>query len=1068
MQWLAQICVRRPVFASVLMMVLIVLGFAGYKQLGVDEFPNVDFPLVVVTTRLPGSAPREVESDVTDKVESAVNTISGIDTLQSNSAEGVSQVIVTFDLSKNVDVATQEVRDKIQQILADLPKGIDPPIVNKVDPSAAPVLLLAIRANKPIREITEVADKIVRRKIETISGVGQVSLIGGKKRQIRVWLNPLALRAHGITAAEVQGALATQNLTTPGGNLEAGPRSSTVRVEGRVTSPEALARIVIRQADGHPIRVQDVGRVTDGEEDPTSYAQYDDERTVVLSVVKQAGTNTVEVVDTVKARLDEVQKILPSGMKLELVRDNSTTIRTGIDAVTEHLILGAFLASLVVLLFLGNVRSTLIAAVAIPISVIGTFAVMKWAGFTLNSMTLLALALAVGIVIDDAIVVLENIVRWIEEKRKKPFVAAVLATREIGLAVLATTLSLMAVFVPVALMGGIAGRFLASFGLTMAFSIAVSMLVSFTLTPMLCARLLKMTEGRNWLTRVVDFLYRPIERVYMTLLRWSMRRRWVIVAAMAAVLGSCIPIVKKLPSEFLPKEDRAQFEITVRAPEGTTLEETRLLAQRLAVDAKRLPGALHTLVTVGEDAQRTANLGTVRVFLTDPLHRKESQHELMQVVRAKFFPTYPRNLRLNVAEVQPFSTGTSMGTITFALTGTDLNQIAEKSQHIVAELKKVPGAVDVDSTLILGKPEVQVSVDRDRAADLGVRISDVADTLRLFVAGLKASTYPEKGEQYDVQVRADAPWRTDQQSLSMIDVPSSKYGSVPLLSVVRFRTSEGPAVINRLGRQRQVTLSANAAPGYGESAIVEAVQRIVQQEGKPAGGELLPLGRTREQGRAAGGFILVFVLAFVFMYLVLAAQFESWIHALTIILTLPVTVPFAFLSLLLFGQSINLFSGLGLLVLFGVVKKNAILQIAQTNHLRENGMPRAEAITEANRERLRPILMTTLAFVAGMIPLMLSKGIGAEKNQATAGIVLGGQSLSLLLTLLAVPVVYSLFDDTSQWFFRTINRLRKRKPADRGEQELNNLLGEPNPEDRTLQNSNTSPPHGSHSGPLET
>ena len=1037
MQWLAKICVRRPVFASVLMLVLVVLGAAGYIRLGVDEFPNVDFPIVVVTVRLPGSSPRELESEVTDKVESSINTISGVESIQSFVGD-VSQTVISFNMEKPVDVAVQEVRDKMQQVTIDLPKGIDPPVVTKVDPSAAPVMLLAVRASKPIREITELVDKVIRRKIETIYGVGQVSLIGGRKRQIRVWLDPSALRARSITVAEVQGALATQNLITPGGNLEAGPYSSTVRIEGRATSTQEIARIVVRQIEGSPVRIQDIGRVEDGEEDAKSYAQLDGERTVVLSVVKQAGTNTVAVVDAVQAQLAEVRKLLPPGTTLDLVRDNSAVIRTGIHAVLEHLILGAFLAALVVLLFLGNARSTIIAAVAIPISVIGTFAVMKLAGFTLNSMTLLALALAVGIVIDDAIVVLENIMRWIEEKERKPFVAAVLATKEIGLAVLATTLSLMAVFVPVALMGGLSGRFLSSFGLTMAFSIAVSMLVSFTLTPMLCARLLRMHEKGNFLTRLVDKVYGPIERGYLFLLRWAMRHRWVIVLAMIATLGSCIPIAKQLPFEFLPTEDRGQFDITVRAPEGTTLEETRLVVERLAVDAKSLPAVGHILITVGEDAQQTPNLGTVRVFLTEPSKRKVSQQELMQYMRQKIFPNYPKTLKLKVAEVQAFSIGSSMGNIVYAITGTDLDQISQKSQRIIEELKKEPSAVDVDSTLILGKPEVQVFVDRDRAADLGVRVSDIANTLQLLVAGLKATTYAEAGEQYDIQVRADAKWRVDPQTLSLVDVPSSKQGMVPLLSVVRFENAEGPAIINRLDRQREVTISANAAPGYGENAVMDAIKRIANKEGLPLGGQLLPLGRTKEQGKAASGFLLVFVLAFVFMYLVLAAQFESWSHPFTILLTLPLTVPFAFLSLLLFGQSLNIFSGLGLLVLFGVVKKNAILQVDQTNQQRERGLDRAAAILEANRERLRPILMTTLAFVAGMIPLMLSKGIGAEKNQATSGIVLGGQTFSLLLTLLAAPVTYSLLDDLSSWF----SRLRKKKPADRGEQELDDLLGE--------------------------
>jgi hydrophobe/amphiphile efflux-1 (HAE1) family protein len=1036
MQWLAQVSVLRPVFAAVLMLVLVVLGAAGYATLGIDEYPNVDMPVVVVTTRLPGSAPREIESDVTDKVEAAINTLSGIDSMQSRSTEGVSQVIVTFDLSKNGDTATQEVHGKIQQILGSLPRGIDPPLVTKVDPSAAPVALLAVRGPSSLREASEVADVVVRRRLETITGVGQVSLIGSRKRQLRVWLDPVALRAHGMTAMEVQGALGAQNLTAPGGDLESGPTSATLRVAARVESPAELGRIVVRQVDGRPVRVQDVGRVEDGEEDARSVAELDGVPTVLLSVRKQAGTNTVAVVDALQARLAEIRSALPPGVVVDVVRDNSASIRTGIRSVTEHLVLGAILAALVVLLFLGDARSTIIAAIAIPISVIATFGVMKLAGFTLNSLTLLALALAVGIVIDDAIVVLENVTRWIDEKQAKPFVATVLATREIGLAVLATTLSLMAVFVPVAFMGGMAGKFLASFGLTMAFAIAASMFVSFTLTPAMTARMLGAADRRGLLRRAVDAAYAPVERAYMAALRWSMRHRRVIVVAMVSVLGSCAPIARRLPSGFTPTEDRAEFEVRVRTPEGTTLEETRLVTERVAQDAERFTGVQHTLLTVGEDAQETANLGNVRVLLVDPHDRGVSQQAVMNALRRDVFPRYPATVELRVAEIQPIAAGSSMGNVTYALTGQDLDQLGAKAQRIAAALKRVPCAVDVDSSLVLGKPEVRLKIDRDRAADLGVRVSDVTDTLRLFVAGLKDGSYAEGGEQYDVQVRAEAQWRADRDALSAVDVPSARYGRVPLSSLGTFEDAEGPAVIDRLGRRRQITLSANAAPGYGDSAVMEAIERIVAREGLPEGGHLEPIGKTKEQGRAASGFAIVFVLAFVFMYLVLAAQFESWIDPLTILITLPLTVPFALVSLLLFGQSLNLFSGLGLLVLFGVVKKNAILQIDQTNQQRARGLPMLEAILEANRERLRPILMTTLAFVAGMVPLMLSKGIGAEKNQATAGIVLGGQTLSLVLTLLAAPVIYSLLDDLRRWAARPL----RGSATDRGERELEALL----------------------------
>ncbi len=1039
MQWLARISVRRPVLASVLMLLIVVLGAAGYRGLGLDQFPNVDFPIVVVTTRLDGAAPEEVESDISDKVEAAVNTISGIDDLRSTSSQGLSQVVIQFTLERDLNSAVQDVRDKMSMILPELPKGIDPPIVSKVDVGAMPVLLIALRSDKPIREATEIADKQVRRQIESINGVGQVTVIGGQNRQVNLWLDPVALRAQGLTAADVQRALASQNLTTPGGNIETGPQSLTLRVAGKVDSLEALGRIVVREQGGHVVRVNDVARVDDGKAEEKTYADLDGERAVILSVIKQSGQNTVAVVDAVKARLDAVQRTLPPGTKIEIVRDNSQVIRTGISAVQEHLVLGALLAAFVVLMFLGSFRSTLIAALAIPISIIGTFAVMWIAGFTLNFLTLLALALAVGIVIDDAIVVLENIVRYIDEKGMKPFPAAVLATREIGPAVMATTLSLMAVFIPVSFMPGIPGRFLRSFGLTMAFSIAVSLFVSFTLTPMLSARWISghrhTAEKPSFLVRIVNWFYTPIEKAYVTLLAWVMRHRWVVIVACAVTLGSCVPIAKKLPSGFLPVDDLAQFEVNLRAPEGTSLTSTRLIVERIADDVRRLPGVRNTLVTVGEG--RSVNMAKVYVLLVDPDKRADDQFALMQRVRKEIIAKQPPELRITAGEVSAISTGGSQANVQMALMGPDLDQLGIYAQRITEELRKNPGAVDVDNTLVDGKPEVTVSIERDRAADLGVRVADIATTLQLLVGGLKVSSYSEGGEEYDVRVRADSEFRADPETLALITVPSSKYGSVPLGSVVTMKRAEGPAEIGRLARRRQITLMANAAPGFGENAVQAALTKAIEDQHMPDGYTAQPVGRSKNTKDTAAGFLVVVGLAFVFMYLILAAQFESWLHPITILLSLPLTVPFALLSLLLFNQTLNMFSGLGLLVLFGVVKKNAILQIDHTNHLRAKGLPRLQAILEANKDRLRPILMTTLAFVAGMVPLVNSHGVGSGQNRTMGAIVLGGQSLSLLLTLLAVPVAYSLFDDLGIWLSKIRGSVKK---EDKGEKELDVML----------------------------
>jgi len=1043
MQWLAQVCVRRPVFAGVLMLVIVVLGAVGYTRLGLDQFPNIDLPFVLVTTTLEGAAPEEVETDISDKLEGAVNTVDGIDELRSTSSEGFSQVAIAFKLEKPSDVAAQDVRDKVSLVMKDLPRGIDPPVISKVDPQAIPVLLVALRSHLPIRDVTEVADKRVRRQIESISGVGQVTIIGGRARQIHVRMDPVKLRAYNLSATDVQRALSTQNLTTPGGSVDTGPQAVTLRIAGRVSSIEDLGRIVVKNDAGSNVRISDVASVEDGEEELTSIASYDGERTVTLSVRKQSGTNTVEVVDTVLKRLEEVKRTLPAGIHLEVVRDNSAAIRTSVGAVKEHLIVGALLAAAVVLLFLGKVRSTFIAAVSIPISIIGTFALMWFQGFTLNMITLLALALAVGIVIDDAIVVLENIVRFVEEKGVKPFPAAVLATREIGLPVLATTLSLMAVFVPVAFVGGIPGRFLKNFGYTMAFAVGVSMVVSFALTPTLSARLLGGSGHRQGkgLSRVVDWFYRPIERVYMAILAWCMGHRWVVVVACALSLGSCTQLIKHVPTGFVPVDDQGQFEVSIRTPEGTSADETALISERVAQQVRQLPGVVHTVTTVAGGDAKVQNLAGVYVALKDPRERKISQLQLMDMTRRQILAHLPKELRVGVSEVAAISTGASSAAVQYVLAGPDLHELEALAAKMSPEIKKNPAVVDFDTNLITGKPELRVAIDRDRASDLGVSVADVADTLRMLVAGVKASSYAEQGEEYDVRLRAEKGYRRDVNGIALMTVPSKKYGTVPLSSVVTVTEGTGPSQVNRLGRQRQVTFMANVAPGFGESDVVNAMTAAFEKQHTGAAYRLVPTGRSKSSSELAGGFKLAFGMSFVFMYLILAAQFESWLNPFIILISLPLTVPFALISLILFGQSLNLMSALGLLVLFGVVKKNSILQIDHTNHLRLQGRPRLEAILEANRDRLRPILMTTLAFVAGMVPLALSRGIGSGNNRNISGIVIGGQTLSLLLTLVAVPVFYALFDDVIEWR----KRRKKSGPVDRGEKELDALLGDSHP-----------------------
>jgi len=1045
MQWLSRISVRRPIFASVLVLTLVVIGLVGRSGLGVDKFPKVDFQMVTVTTILPGASPQDIETDITEKVEEAVNSVSGIENLLSVSTEGASFVMVQFELEKDAEVAAQEVRDKISTI-SQWPTGTRLPIVQKLDPDAAPILQLAVKSNQPVVKITEVADKIIKRRLETVAGVGDIKIIGGQKRQINVVVDPFKMLAAGAGVLELQRALGAGNNSVPGGSMNAGPSQSTLRVDDRVGSPQELGRLIVRQQGDHPIRVEDlVAMIDDGEAEPDSAAVRDGTSAVVLSIRKQSGTNTVETVDRIKERVDEVAKSLPAGYTLEVVRDNSESTRTSIEQVNGHLILGAILAAVIVLVFLGSLRSTIIAAIAIPVSIIGTFALMAKAGFTMNMMTLLALSLAVGIVIDDAIVVLENIYRWVEENGVKPFPAAIRATKEIGLAVLATTLSLLAVFLPVAFMSGIVGRFMTSFGLTMSFAIALSLIVAFTTTPMLAARLLpvpKLDGGKpqkSVLERLVDRAYHPVEHAYTRLMRFALRRRWVIVLA---VIGSCVStpmLAKKAGFGFLPENDDAQLDIYFRTPEGTSLDQTTIIGERVARQTRKVDGVTHTLVTVADSDTHQANVGHVYVRLSDPKERSRTQTQIMDEVRREVLPQIPKEVRASVQIVNDFSIGSGQNSlIQYVIIGPDTEKLELFAKRAVEQMKKIPGAVDVDSSVTPPNPETEVHTDRDRAAALGVDPMDATGTLSLLVGGQPVTKYSEKGEQYDVVVRADPRYRANQAGLQFLTVPSRTLGAVALTDVTTMKHGKGASQINRLNRSHDVQLYANIAPGYSQGDVDAAVKKILDGLDLPAGYRIDSFGQSKEMGRMGKAFLFAFGMSFVFMYLVLAAQFESWVHPLTIMLALPMTLPFAMMALVIFGMHLDIFSMLGLLVLFAVVKKNGILQVDFANHLRAQGMERNAAVIEASRARLRPILMTTFAFVAGMLPLLFSTGIGSGFSKAIAGIVVGGQTLSLILTLVAIPVVYTLFDDLGRGLKRGARWITRRDatPTDRGQNEL--------------------------------
>jgi HAE1 family hydrophobic/amphiphilic exporter-1 len=1015
---LAALCVRRPVFATMLIMALVVLGVASFRELGIDQYPKVDIPVVTVTTVLPGASAEEMETEVTKPIEEAVNTIQGIDELRATTVEGVSRVIITFLLERDTNQAAQDVRDKVAVILRRLPAGIDPPVIEKADPDAAPIMSISVSGDRSLREITEIADKQVKQQLEGVSGIGQVLLIGGRKRAIQIEIDAQKLSSLGLSISQVSLALQRQNVEIPSGRLDQGRRELILRTLGRISTPEQFGELIVSTNNGVPVRLRDFATVTDSFEEPRDLARLDGKPSVTLLVRKQSGTNTVRVIDTVKAKLAELSKTLPPDLSANVIRDQSVFIEGSVNAIYEHLLLGGLFASLVVLFFMRNWRSTLIAALAIPTSLVSTFTVMRALGYTLNSLTLLGLTVSVGIVIDDAIVVLENIFRHIEEKKFKPFEAAVVATREIGLAVMAATLSLVVIFAPVVFLGGIPGRFLQSFGVTAAVAIMVSLLVSFTMTPMLSSRFIRIREGAGETAHhgsKESRLYRWVENKYIRALEWSLAHRKTMVLICTLTFLSIFPLGRRIGVDFFPADDQDEFEVVVKTPEGTSLSGTDAILGQMEERIKKLPEVRHLLTTINAQGIGGVTDGSIYVRMSPLQSRKISQFDVMKLARAALqdFP----GVRVAIQNVS--SIGGRSTPVNVIVRGPDLKVLSSLSNQFTQKMKEIPGLVDVDSSVNVGNPEVQVNILRDKAADLGVSVTDIARTLRTMISGEEDITkFKEGDELYEVRLRVKPEQRVSADAIGGLMVPSAQGRLVRLDNVAVIQRGTGPAQIDRYNRQHQVTLTSNVLPNKSLGSAISDVQSVIAGAGLPVGYDFYFAGLGKVMGEMITNFLVAFVLSFIFMYIVLAAQFESFIHPITILASLPLAVPFALLSLFATGKTLHMWSALGLLLLFGVVKKNSILQIDFVNRLRrEHGYERHPAMIEANRARFRPILMTTMSIVAGMIPTALGTGPGSSTRSAIAVVIIGGQSLCFLLTLLAIPVLYTILDDivTVRW-----------------------------------------------------
>ncbi len=1094
MQKLAEICIRRPVFATMLILSLVVIGVAGYVKLGVDRVPSVDLPTLFIRTTLSGAAPETMESDVSQRIESAVNTVEGLDELRSISSQGQSLVIATFKLSRDIDVAAQDVRDRINAVVKNLPDDVDPPVVQKRNNDDDPVMSVALYGSRTKRELTEIATRTVKERLERSIGVGEVNVGGGVRRQINVWVDPDKLVSYNLPITLVRDAVVRQNSDIPGGNVTGRLREQQLRTMGKLVDPKAFNDIVITsipKENGHPIRIRDIGYAEDGTKEQRTVARLwkrgegepdgskvEPLTTVTIEIKRQSGANTVEVIEGAKAALAEIREELPPDVRMEVIRDQTRYIYEALHEINIHLWAGSGLACLVVLAFMRNWRTTVIAAVAIPASVVSTFGMMWALHFTLNSVTMLALVLMVGVVIDDAIVVLENIFRFIEEKKMRPLDAAREATREIGLAVMATTFSLVIIFIPVSFMSSISGRFLYQFGITAAVAVMVSLLVSFTLTPMMSSRMLKgkkpsivhsplsmasgktepiaIDHGQLTMDKVEPSsrrgFYHYIDLIYTFLLRWTMRLRWPVAAGAIAVMWTAVPLYRQVKQEWVPSDvDEAEFQVGITAGEGTSpasMGEASLAIER---EIMEVPGVRMVLssgggglgaansaqmyVRIASHEERTLSVSRFFkcLFKGEPGKAFEgnyNQREVMMNIRQRL-KRY-RELRPQIRNYSAFSLGGAPVDIDFVIRGPDLQKLNDYAETLRQQIKngEIEGIVDADTTLKLDKPELRIVPDRDRAADLGVDMRDVGTALRLMVGGDdQVSRFHDYqvNDDYDVQLRLVEGKRNDNRAVERLYLPRKNGDIVEVANIARLEPTKTAGRIDRVNRERSNNLRAGVAPGYALGDRIEALRQAAADLNMPAGYSTSITGKGKELERTFSEFLWAFLLSVIFMYIILAMNYESLVHPFTILLSLPLTVPFALLSLYLTSGTLNLYSALGILVLFGVVKKNSILQIDHMNHLRAGGMPRAQAIIQGNRDRLRPILMTTLALVAGMTPLALGAGPGSEERRAVAIVVIGGQSLSLLLTLLVTPVAYSFFDDIGQF----VKRLHKPNRAAR-------------------------------------
>jgi HAE1 family hydrophobic/amphiphilic exporter-1 len=1030
--WISDISIRRPVFAVMIIMALVVLGWISLGRLGVDLFPKVEFPLVSVATTLEGASPDAIESDITDPIEEEVNTTSGIDTLTSISAEGLSQVMIMYKLDEDIDVKAQDVRDKVARARANLPDDAKQSIVEKLDPDAQPIMTVMIAGDMPIKDLTHFADKTIKENLQRISGVGSITLVGGRDREVRIWLDADKMRAYAITADDVTTAIRREHADIPGGKMETPGGSSefSVKTKGEVSTVQGFKDVIVAfRQDGAPTTIGDVASVEDGMADEVSYAQLDGQRGVSLQIRKQSGQNTVEVARAVREAVNELQALAPAGVSMKIARDSAKFIEGSAEDVFVDIQIGIALVVFVTLAFLLSFRATLIVAIAMPTSLVSTFFAFYVADFTINMMTLMAMSMAVGLLVDDAIVVLESIYRKLEEGYS-PMEAASLGTKEVGLAVLAATFSVCAVFVPIAFMSGIVGRFFFQYGLAITFSVLVSLLVSLTLTPMLSSRMLKShdhdPENMNRLARFFSDAYDKIDAFYGRVIAVALNWRWSVMglALLTIVIG--VMVARTLPAAFDSRADRSEFLANIELPMGVGIAETRAVAERVAHAVSKVEHVTTVFFTVGDGAKKNANEAAFYIGLTPKKDRDVTFLTIMEDARVAMHNSAPEAKHMSLSDV-PWISGGGFGAylVNYAIKGPDLVVLEEKANEVVAKMRANPIFTDVKSSYDSGKPELQVRINRARAADLGIPVRPLAETVRTMVGGVKAGSFEEYGQRYDVRVRLAEDQRDNLSKLSLIQVRGSSGQLIDINNVASFDVASGPAQIERQNRSRRIQILANMAPGVSLGPATDQVETYLNELNLQTGYAWSPEGQAKSMKETGAAIGFAFLLALTALYMILASQFNSFAQPAIIMLSAPLSFVGAFISLKLSGLEMTMFVQIGLLALMGLVMKNGILLVDYTNQLRAQGMALKEALLKAGPIRLRPVLMTQIATICGMIPVAISNSQGAEMRNAMAFVAIGGLASSTLLTLVVVPVAYLLLESAHQRTNAGIARVRR-------------------------------------------